>query len=405
MKSASPTVIVYSRQFPKPNAPYEGIYTAQIANAINEKHANVIVICPIPYLPNISFLKVKWAHYALLADIPQKSQYKTMEVYYPRYLVIPVLSRLIAPLLQAMGVYSVLRKLRQNYSITVINCHFIYPDGVAACLLGKLCKIPVVLTALGSDINVVANQLGYKSMIQWALNKAYKVTAVAKSLCQRIIDLGTDPEKVIHTPNGIEVARFNKLQPRHIIRAELGLDEQQQYLIFVGRLHPVKGLDVLLKALASLKQDNNLNFITLIIGDGEHKSALTVQCKALSLTEDVKFIGAKMPEDIPNWLRAANLLCLPSHFEGQPNVIMEAHAAGIPVVASDVGDVSELVNATNGLLVPAADSQALALALAQAMKKNWDQEQIEESIAWADWYKSADIYYQAMSFNTPSNKT
>jgi glycosyltransferase involved in cell wall biosynthesis len=142
----------------------------------------------------------------------------------------------------------------------------------------------------------------------------------------------------------------------------------------------VKAVDVLLQAWASL---NDARARLVIVGDGVDRAALETQARALPT---VKFLGAIPQADVAGWFGVANALVLPSRHEGMPNVVVESLASGVPVVASRVGGIPELVTeGTNGLLVAPGDAPALTHALSTALNRDWNRDTIRASAAHLTW--------------------
>jgi glycosyltransferase involved in cell wall biosynthesis len=113
------------------------------------------------------------------------------------------------------------------------------------------------------------------------------------------------------------------------------------------------------------------------------------------------FLGTKGPDVVALWLAASDLLCLPSLREGCPNVVLEAMAAGRPVVASRVGGIPDMVGPESGFLVRPEDSDALAEALHSALSAKWDAARIRRSVEDRSWRRTAmayrDVYVAACS--------
>jgi glycosyltransferase involved in cell wall biosynthesis len=155
-------------------------------------------------------------------------------------------------------------------------------------------------------------------------------------------------------PNGIEVDRFAPApEVRPQLRAELGLPEHAPVFVVVGRLNPQKNHRLLMQAFGQLRGDAHL----LVVGDGE----LRAELEALAPADRVRFLGIR--KDVPRLLAAADVFVLSSDWEGNPLVVMEAMAAGKPVVATAVGCVPELVVSGAGRLVPSGDAEQLAAAM------------------------------------------
>ena len=159
-------------------------------------------------------------------------------------------------------------------------------------------------------------------------------------------------------PNGIPVAAFRPAAgARAAVRAELGLGDDDPVWLTAGRLNPQKNHAILLEAFARVGGAATL----LIAGEGELRDALHAQAAGLGVGERVRFLGVR--GDLPRVYAAADAFVLASSWEGNPLVVMEAMAAGLPIVATAVGCVPELVPAEAGALVPPGDAAALAAAL------------------------------------------
>jgi glycosyltransferase involved in cell wall biosynthesis len=156
-----------------------------------------------------------------------------------------------------------------------------------------------------------------------------------------------------------------------------------------------KGPDVLVDALDARK-DALRELSVIFIGDGELTDKLKQRVAQLGLAERVRFLGRQGPDTIPVWISAADLLCLPSRREGCPNVVLEALAAGRPVVASRVGGVPELLNNQNGIMVPAGDPSALATGLAEALHRSWNSIELRGSVPALSWDPSGRAFYESL---------
>ncbi len=165
--------------------------------------------------------------------------------------------------------------------------------------------------------------------------------------------------------NAVDTARF-QFDPatRARLRAELGAAPDEVVLFFGGRFHPVKALDRLIDAVARLCQQNSIPIKLLLAGSGELEADLRQQVREAGLEEVVVFLGFR--GDIPELLMAADVVVLPSHWEGVPIILLEAMAARRPIVATRVGGVPEIVSdEVTGLLTEPDDVPALVEALAR----------------------------------------
>ncbi len=156
---------------------------------------------------------------------------------------------------------------------------------------------------------------------------------------------------------------------RESARRRLGLPSDRAIAVAVGRLHRQKDHPTLLAALALLKGWKTLSPLTLIVGDGPDRQRLEAQAKDLGLDEEhLRFLGTR--DDVPVLLGAADFLVMSSLWEGLPYVLLEAMAAGVPIVATDVGGNREVVeDRVTGRLVPPRDPARLAEALAEVLEE------------------------------------
>ncbi|NOY26873.1 MAG: glycosyltransferase [Oligoflexia bacterium] len=180
--------------------------------------------------------------------------------------------------------------------------------------------------------------------------------AVAQSV-QRVYGLSARAT----IPNGIRVDDFaTRPDDRAQVRVELGIAEETPTFLVVGRLDTQKNHAALINAFAAPSLAA-LDAHLLIAGDGELRAGLVARADALGLGQRVRFLGVRA--DVPRLLGAADAFALASRWEGNPLVVMEALAAGLPVVATAVGCVPELVTPKTGRLVPTGDLPALIAAL------------------------------------------
>jgi glycosyltransferase involved in cell wall biosynthesis len=276
------------------------------------------------------------------------------------------------------------RRLRGEFPFDVILAAWAYPDAVAGAMLARDFECPLVTMTLGSDINEIARNPRLRPQIQWALSRSYRVVAVSAALRDGVVGLGVPAERVLVQHNGVDGDSF-VIQDRQQVRVRLGLEGDRKYVCFVGNLKVEKGVDVLIDAMDRLVNARKRDVDLVIVGSGAEEERLRSAVEAMCLKHRVRFAGRRPHPEIKDWIAACDVFCLPSRREGCPNVVLEALSCGRPVVASDVGGVPELLSASNGLVVPPDDADALTAALDIAISRKWDAEQLRGSVGALSW--------------------
>jgi len=240
------------------------------------------------------------------------------------------------------------RKIRQiNPDIVHAQCLHM---GIPALIAKKLLNIPYAVWAQGSDVYLP----------DWFIKLASKTiiknanSAIAQSNDMKRVMQAIYPREIAVVPMGIELEEYKDRC------SEKGRETPQKRIIFVGRFDPVKGLDNLLRAMNSVGKvlpDAQL----ILVGDGKERKNLESLADSLGIRDSVDFPGRLNGEKKTEYLCQADLFVLPSISEGFGIVILEAMACGLPVVATRVGGVPDLVeDGVNGYLVESRDFQEMA---------------------------------------------
>ncbi len=205
----------------------------------------------------------------------------------------------------------------------------------------------------------------YNQLDRWTLRKACRVVSVCQAFSGRLQRWGVPASRIVVLHNPVRPFIPPDALDVDATRQELALEPGTFIVLAVGRLSREKGHRDLLEAAAILRglhPSAPVRFV--LVGDGPERRALAARSDELGLQADVTFTGQK--HDVRPFYALAGIVVLPSHSEGSPNVILEAMAAGVPVVATAVGGVPEMVtDAVTGLLVPSRNPTALASALAR----------------------------------------
>jgi teichuronic acid biosynthesis glycosyltransferase TuaC len=255
----------------------------------------------------------------------------------------------------------------------VILNYWLYPDGYAAVRMGRALGVPVVVGAIGSDIRRRNDPITIR-LVRQTMLQADAVITVSEELRERAIAQGVAAGKVTAIRNGCDTEVFHP-GDRAEARQQLGFDSQSELIVYAGNLLASKGLGELMEAFVELAKARPLLRLA-IIGQGPYGEKLAQRAAAAGVESRVTMPGRRDAAGIAQWMRAADVFCLPSYSEGCPNVVVEALACGRPLVATNVGGIPELVNETSGLLVPPRDTEALRGALDAALSKQWDSARI-----------------------------
>lgn len=390
-------VLLVTNLFPSEADPERGVFTLQLAKQL-AKHCDLTVVCPLPWFPKwkiFSYLK-KWY---VFAKVPFHYQIEGVTVYSPKYPMIPKVSETLQARLMTVGLKRCISKLHKQHSFDVINSHWFYPDSVSVDTISQVLNIPHIATGLGCDVN---HDLFDKDKRQAILNmtsRAKALTVVSSDLKKVLVDENVPSEKIHTLPNGVDVTQF-KRQDKQQCREILGLKTSQKIILYVGRLSEEKNIARLIEALSMLKNTNERQDL-YIVGDGPLRETLEKLTKNLGLGQQVNFVGKVEHALVATWMGAADLFCLPSIREGCPNVVLEALGSGRPVIASNVGGIPDMVSDRTGILFQPLDISDIAHSFEQALERNWNSEEIANSVKQLTWENAAlsylSVYKKAIS--------
>jgi teichuronic acid biosynthesis glycosyltransferase TuaC len=354
--------LLFSTLYPSSARPGHGIFVeTRLRELLATGDVETRVVAPVPWFFSTH---PRYGEHASLARTPLRETRHGVDVMHPRYFLPPRVGMNVAPFFLAAGAAPAIKRLiREGYDFDMIDAHYYYPDGVAAALLAKWFKRPLVVTARGSDINLIANHLLPRRLMLWASRIASASIGVSGALTAKMANLGMDANKVATLRNGVDLQKFRPIDQQEA-RSQLGWPEQLA-MISVGNLVENKGHQIAIEALTQLPAVR-----LVIVGEGPERAALQNLAERLGVDARVAFAGRVEPEKLHVWYSAADMLVLPSSREGWPNVLLEALACGTPVVATSVGGIPEIVNSQQiGRLMAARSSEALVAAV-QALLSN-----------------------------------
>jgi sugar transferase (PEP-CTERM/EpsH1 system associated) len=229
-------------------------------------------------------------------------------------------------------------------------------------IAARLARVPVVVHGEHGTLQLRSRQRVFQ---RFAWKQVDRVLSVSSRLAERMArDVGVPREQIHVIRNGVDIARFSGPMDKRDARRTLGLPADGHVVGAVGRLVPVKDHVSLVEAVALLGAEG-LRPVVAIAGDGPLRAEIESRAAALGVAGQVKLLGHR--QDIDRVFAALDVFVLSSRSEGLSNTILEAMAAGLPVVATDVGGAGEMVDDTSGLLVPPASPSELAGALRRVL--------------------------------------
>lgn len=248
---------------------------------------------------------------------------------------------------------------------------WLFPDGCAVAPLAAEHRIPHVLITQGSDTHVYLSDRIRRRQIVAATEASSAVICRSADLGARLAAAGAEPAKLHTVYNGIDPTVFRPRDPgaarMHLSPAP---DPLAKVLLFIGNFLPVKNPLFLLRAHASVCRELDSPISLYLVGAGPLEDAMRREVDQLGTRHQVHFTGPLPSGQVATHLAAADALCLTSQNEGLPNVILEALACDRPIVATDVGGISELVDRpSRGCLVPRGDLDRYTAALRQTLEK------------------------------------
>jgi len=372
-------VLAITKIFPNALEPLSAPFNRQQFAALRA-HCDLRVMATIPWFPGAGLVS-RWSSAGKLAAVPRRESIAGLDVTHPRTLFFPRLAHAAWGPLYAASIAPAVLPLRGE--VDVVLGSWAYPDGFAAIVAGRLLGVPAVVKLHGSDINQLAKLPGPRRMLRWALPKAAHVVAVSKPLADEVCALGVARDKVTVVMNGVDSELFHP-RDRAAARAELGLPANAKIALYVGNLKPEKGVAELARAWPTVARhlpDAEL----CVVGGGPLASDVEQHAGARA-----RMLGPQPHDKVPTWIAACDVLVLPSHSEGTPNVALEALASGRRLVATAVGGTPDLITSpVLGALVPPKDVDALADAIIMALQTPYDPADVAKLGARGGWAASA----------------
>lgn len=369
-------ILFISNLFPSEDEPYRGIMNARLAHQLAHVCGNLHVLSPRAALP---FEKKTFkARPDDLALVPQ----------FPKVPYVPKVGGLFNDGLMEKALRTSVTELHEKLRFEAIVSAWMFPDGVAAARIAQDLDLPVILTAQGSDVHQYLKSKPRRAKIIDAVDSTFATVTRSRDLALQLEEAGAPKNKLHTIYNGIDHGRF-KPGDTGYEREMLGLPGDVPVLLFVGNLLPVKNPQLLMDAHALLCKKRNLKPELVIIGEGPLRETLEKRGQ-----RHVVFLGGRKPEFIAQYMRAADVLCIPSQNEGVPNVMLEALSTGLPVAATPVGGIPEIIDRqTVGTLAEKATPEAFADAIEKVLSRMRNSTKIRERVDAFTWKATAEGYH------------
>ncbi|WP_319586810.1 glycosyltransferase [uncultured Desulfobulbus sp.] len=378
------SVLFLSHMFPNSADPFLGKFVYDLARILNHK-VHVLVVAPVPYFPFMSKFK-KYRNYKNIISEREESGLKIM---HPRFLLIPRYWKWLDAVFYLFGCSIIL--FNQIKKCDVVVAHWTFPDAFVGLFFAKLLGKKIILVVHGNEsIHYHDSPTLRKMLVNYTVHRMDHLVPVSVDLQQKLYssyNIPADRMTVIHS--GVDLELFparNVYKSRH----DLNLSAKAKVILCVARLSKEKAHINLLKAFKAICYTDNLSLNLYCLGEGPERERLEIYIKENDLERNVFLLGNVPHDRVHLWMSAADIFVLPSLWEGAPVVIGEAFACGLPVVASEVGGIPDLiVNDRLGLLFTPDSVSSLESALRLALEKNWDRNYIRRHGLNFSWEKIA----------------
>ena len=288
----------------------------------------------------------------------------------------------------------VMRIRRNTEKYTLCHGHTIYPDGLAAILVGKFYNISTVLTVHGSDVHSIrVNSFEFR-VSRYAMNNANVIVSVSQSLKRQIIEkFDISKSKVMVINNGVS-STFSQVDKDYKIRNQYKIPNNAPVFIFIGNFVPIKDPALLINAFSRVSK-HIPNAHLIMVGEGYLRNDIQKIGQNSDYHNKIHFTGSISHHNLASYLLESNILCISSKNEGWPTIIFEAFSCGVPIVATSVGGIAEAIpDDSYGLLVPYGDPGIFSRAMIQAIGMKWDKKKLIDYAKNNSWDQMAEQYFQ-----------
>ena len=367
-------LLFISNLFPDSREPYRGLDNATILHALAAEGWSVQVLALRPSLPFVG----------------RKAEPRAVDTNLsPRFVRVPYVPQFgsrVNHRLYASALKPHLAAMRSTFDVALTS--WIYPD---SCAVARVADFPFVSIAQGSDVHQYLKDAVRKKIIVSHMPKAAAIITRSADLARQLAEAGLEAAKIHPVYNGIDLANFRPPEAgeKEALKAEFGLPKDAPLILFVGNFLPVKNPEFVIEGHRTLRRMIPQAWLALI-GGGPLEKEMRAQSG-----QNTKFVGRKDATEVARWMRAADCLVLPSVNEGVPNVILESFASGLPVVASRVGGIPEVLNNSYGRLITPGSTQ-LADAVLEVFAAKLDPSNIAAHGRTFTWEKTTARYSELL---------
>ncbi len=351
-------ILVISMLYPSPEHPHFGVFIKREVESLTGLYSQKVIV-PLPWHPSQGIK-------ALFNSRAQKdNETNDVEVIYKKYFPLPgTFFQPVKGFWFFLFIFSLVRRIQKDFDFEIIHAHNVYPEGYCAYFLKKIFNKPLVISCRGNDLHKLPDSFLLRPMIKKALSEADSIITVSGSLSKKAVALGADPDKVSIMPKGVDTSIF-KPMPQEDARRRLGLPMNKTIVLSVGWLISRKNPFSFIEILKQFSESDRHKYLFVWVGEGPLRSDMEKEISSNRFDGYIWLVGREDPDEVAIWMNAADIFMLVSFSEGMPNVLYEAMACGIPVIASDVDGAGEIIeNMKTGMLVSPDDySQMTELVL------------------------------------------
>lgn len=375
-------ILTVTTHYPTVLLPHDGFSIHKIATELKKSGAiNQQIIVPLPDFPHF---KKFFKPYEEYEEFPEKLIHDGIEVHHPRYFIIP--GGYFANTASSMA--KVIEEKIASLKPDLIEGQYLYPAGIVAFKVAKNNELPLILTIRDADPERWLDNKKIGSELREAADYSSKIICETETIRDTLLSYDFPPEKIVVIKNGIDLDHFNLSAKANPLR--------EKYFLSVGRLTTEKAHHVTLNAFAGIQKER-----LIIVGDGNQRRALKKQAADLGIKGRVQFIKHLEQSKLAEFYAGATATILMAYDEGMINTAHESLATGTPVIAPEVGDVDQLINDSNGVLLKENDDYHLIEATKDIKRSDYKRENISNSNKNSSWSETAqkfqDIYLNITS--------